>query len=87
MITNKHVLNKMAQELKDAQDNSGDQERVKQHAHAIRLLCDLILDNQDQSEIKSSKPKRHLTDMEMKKMMGANESEPIVEEKQNLLEF
>ncbi|WP_077623505.1 YwdI family protein [Sediminibacillus massiliensis] len=43
-ISNQSVLNKMQKELKEAMAKEGQTNAVREHVRAVRLLCDLILD-------------------------------------------
>lgn len=75
MITNQSVLKKMAEELQSAQQNSSDHGKVKQHARAIRLLADLLLD--DKEEKVDQKPTVHKSvpeELELRKMMGTEQA-------------
>lgn len=42
-VSNQQILNKMAQELQEARQQ-GETDKVREHVRAIRLLCDLVLE-------------------------------------------
>lgn len=74
MISYQKIISKMAVEIEQAKKTS-DAHRIKEHARAIRLLSDLIL---DEEQIQSTEPTEKtgqvgqtVTDeMELRKMIG-----------------
>ena len=74
MITNEKVLQKMQQEIQTALSKKDQHAEVKEHARAIRLLCDLILDQEEaQAPIDTSKAAgthNAQDELELRKMMG-----------------
>ncbi|WP_226036246.1 DUF5327 family protein [Aquibacillus saliphilus] len=71
-ISSQAVLSKMIKELQVA-TTVKDQEAVREHVHAVRLLCDLLLDDPETVEIDQ--------EQEMKKMIGATDQQPIKDKK------
>lgn len=69
MITNKRVLQKMQQEIQLALTKHDQVAEVKEHARAIRLLCDLVLDTE---EIVDKPAQKHdaQEELELRKMIG-----------------
>ncbi|MRH44016.1 hypothetical protein GH741_15340 [Aquibacillus halophilus] len=57
-ISNNTILTKMMSELKKA-SAVNEQKAVREHIHAIRLLCDLLLEDKETDQ-----------DLELKKMIG-----------------
>lgn len=97
MITNKKVLQKMQQELEQAISKQDQTAEVREHARAIRLLCDLVLES-DAGETMSVQQRQTIThdaheELELRKMMGetldskpksvTTESKPLIEEDAN----
>ncbi|WP_117161559.1 YwdI family protein [Paraliobacillus sp. X-1268] len=99
MITNKKVLQKMQQEVQTALTKHDQLSEVKEHARAIRLLCDLVLDTEETETVANS---THVQthdaqeELELRKMMGESpasskptvtngspQSKPLVEEDAN----
>ena len=74
MITNEKVLQKMQQEIQSALSKQNQHAEVKEHARAIRLLCDLILDTEEApAPIDTAKPAgthNAEDELELRKMMG-----------------
>lgn len=75
MISLEQVVLKMATEIDQAKHTT-DQDKIKQHARAIKLLADLILDDETtkQSEIPSHQSST--SEQEMLKMIGSNYQAP-----------
>lgn len=71
MITNKKVLQKMQQEIQLALTKHDQVAEVKEHARAIRLLCDLVLDTEESVD-KPTQTQTHdvQEELELRKMMG-----------------
>ncbi|WP_117168377.1 YwdI family protein [Paraliobacillus sediminis] len=95
MITNKKVLQKMQQEIQLALTKHDQVAEVKEHARAIRLLSDLVLDTE---EIVDKPAQTHdaQEELELRKMIGeqpvqpkpnsgsvSTQSKPLVEEDAN----
>ncbi|WP_085506312.1 YwdI family protein [Thalassobacillus devorans] len=58
-ISNETVLKKMMNEIQEAMANHGETASVREHVRAVRLLCDLMLDDRpapDTEERVSSYP-------------------------------
>lgn len=66
-ITNQAVLQKMVNELQQAMAKGERSDSVREHVRAVRLLCDLILD-EDETPVKQVSQLDQ--DLELKKMMG-----------------
>lgn len=77
-VSNQQLLQRMNKEIEEAQMNHGDAGRVREHVRAVKLLCDLILEEEgtsaraDSPQVteKSSEP----TAAEIRKMMGEEPS-------------
>lgn len=77
-VSNQQLLQRMNKEIEEAQMNHGDAARVREHVRAVKLLCDLILEEEEtparadspQVTEDSSEP----TAAEIRKMMGEEPS-------------
>ncbi|MGP4059220.1 YwdI family protein [Halobacillus sp. H74] len=72
-ITNHNVLKKMSNEIQEAMLQHGNEQKVREHVRSVKLLADLLLDqesNGEQSESSVQEP----TVEEIRKMMGADNS-------------
>ena len=70
-ISNQTVLNKMANEIQEAMLQHGNEEKVKEHVRSVRLLADLLLD-QDTEQRSVIEP----TSQEVQAMMGGGQAKP-----------
>ncbi|CQR46119.1 hypothetical protein BN1058_00368 [Paraliobacillus sp. PM-2] len=80
MIRNEQVLQKMLQEVKEALEISNQSLEVKAHAKSIRLLCDLLIDTEEElSNPNAASSSKHPTsnELELQKMMGDMQSQTI----------
>ena len=68
MISLEQVVLKMAEEIEKAKQ-TGDEGQVREHVRAIRLLADLVLDQESKVEAQQSEPA--ISDQELRKMMGS----------------
>lgn len=66
-ISNQAAINKMISELQQALNSSPSDEKAREHIRAVRLLCDLMLEEEPASSQVSS-------DQELQKMIGGLES-------------
>ncbi|MBA2175204.1 YwdI family protein [Halobacillus locisalis] len=68
-ISNQTVLKKMSNEIQEAMLQHGNEEKVKEHVRSVRLLADLLLDqdNQQRSVIEP-------TSQEVQAMMGGGQT-------------
>lgn len=72
MISLEQVVLKMATEIDQAKQTT-DQDKIKQHARAIKLLADLILDLDNQITNQPATPAQPtISEQEMLQMMGSN---------------
>ena|SRR5699024_7372851 len=76
MISYQKVILKMAAEIDQAK-KTADHNRIKEHARAIRLLTDLILDDeqsQETDQVEKADPvgKSLADELELRQMLGAN---------------
>ncbi|MFG6114005.1 YwdI family protein [Halobacillus sp. MO56] len=74
-ISNQAVLKKMMNEIQEAMQKNSETSSVREHVRAIRLLCDLMLDERpEQSTGSSAYPDPAEVDepttAEIRKMMG-----------------
>ncbi|SFE08294.1 hypothetical protein SAMN05216238_10832 [Lentibacillus persicus] len=67
-VSTETVLQKMKQELAEAQQSSADQATMKKHIANIQLLCELLMEEEPSSSEKQTS--RDITAKEMKAMMG-----------------
>ncbi|UOQ95034.1 YwdI family protein [Halobacillus shinanisalinarum] len=70
-ITNQTILKKMSSEIQEAMLNHGDDQQVREHIRAVKLLSDLVLEegpNSKQTQGSVQEP----TAEEIRKMMGAD---------------
>ncbi|KHE72085.1 YwdI family protein [Halobacillus sp. BBL2006] len=77
-ITNQTVLKKMASEIQEAMLQHGDERKVREHVRSVKLLADLLLEE----ETTSPKPTRSVeepTVEEVRKMMGADKPSKTTE--------
>ncbi|MFB1049685.1 YwdI family protein [Paraliobacillus sp. JSM ZJ581] len=92
MIRNEQVLHKMLQEVKSALEKSNHSTEVKAHVRSIRLLCDLLLETEE--EVSTTAPtsvqqSSVADELELRKMMGdlnsqtVNQSKRLKEEEAN----
>lgn len=75
MISNQQVLKKVAAELEAAQRKSDQTQAMKEHVRSIRLLCDLLLegDNEDQPVSKPVQHKSVSEELELRKMIDSDD--------------
>jgi len=71
MISLEQVVLKMATEIDQAKQTT-DQAKIKQHARAIKLLADLILDNETTTQQATTLNQPTISEQEMLKMIGSN---------------
>src|SRR5690625_4301953 len=76
-ISNGAILEKMTEELQQAKQQSTNQEAMKQHLSRVRLLCDLILQEDTPATTKSE-----MSEAEMKAMLGTAQPNQIKEQQQ-----
>lgn len=72
-VSNKTIINKMIQELNKAQINTENNTKITQHIEYVKLLCDLVLDEETPNTPSiSSAPKQEetISAKEMKAMIG-----------------
>lgn len=75
-ISNQTVLKKMSNEIQEAMLQHGNDQKVREHVRSVRLLADLLLD-QDTSQHSVKGP----TSEEVRAMMGERKSTPPTEER------
>lgn len=79
MISYQKVISKIKEEVEKA-EQTPDPQRISEHARAIRLLCDLILDDGDNvpaqivSQPKTAQPT--IDQLELQQMMGTTYQSP-----------
>ena len=71
MISLEQVVLKMAAEIDQAKQTT-DQDKIKQHARAIKLLADLILDEETPIQQATPPAQPTISEQEMLQMMGSN---------------
>ncbi|GGC86508.1 hypothetical protein GCM10007216_16520 [Thalassobacillus devorans] len=72
-ISNETVLKKMMNEIQEAMVNHGETASVREHVRAVRLLCDLMLDDRHQ-------PAPQAEDRSLKYPDPTDVSEPTADE-------
>lgn len=70
-ITNQTVLKKMSSEIQEAMLQHGDQQKVREHVRSVKLLADLLLE-EESSTTQSPSSVQEPTVEEIRKMMGAD---------------
>jgi len=65
-VANETIINKMMNELKVAKEDPYNKEKMMKHVGHVKLLCELLLQEERPEEIQKSK----ITADEMKAMMG-----------------
>ncbi len=76
MISLEQVVLKMAAEIDQAKQTK-DPNKIKQHARAIRLLADLILDGEGMSPSTTEQPSQSaFNEHELRQMMGMTSTSP-----------
>src|SRR5699024_6330936 len=77
-VSNGAIREKMTEELHQTKQQSTHQEAMKKHLSHVRLLCDLILQEEDTpATIKSE-----ISEAEMKAMLGTAQPNQIKEQQQ-----
>ncbi|MFC7319417.1 YwdI family protein [Halobacillus campisalis] len=71
-ISNQTILKKMSSEIQEAMLNHGDDHRVREHVRAVKLLADLVLDQDSASQAvpKQKSSVQEPTVEEIRQMMG-----------------
>ncbi|MFC7062306.1 YwdI family protein [Halobacillus seohaensis] len=73
-ISNQTILKKMSSEIQEAMLNHGDDPKVREHIRAVRLLADLVLDqNAEHTGTADKKSVQEPTVEEIRQMMGSDE--------------
>lgn len=67
-VANRTIIKKMIDELEKAKAYKGNQKKMKQHIAHVRLLCDLILEDEGNNE--SSVDSTSISKQEAKAMLG-----------------
>lgn len=70
-VTNETIIRKMMKELNYVQHNDADNETMKKHIANVRLLCDLVLEEETTVDTD------HITNEEMKAMIGKDSSNRV----------
>ncbi|WP_181347744.1 YwdI family protein [Thalassobacillus sp. CUG 92003] len=79
-VSNQTVLTKMSHEIQEAMAKQGEStSSVREHVRAVRLMCDLLLDEQAPQELSPSV--QEPTEAEIRKMMGAAPRKTQTEDK------
>ncbi|QHT48215.1 YwdI family protein [Halobacillus sp. ACCC02827] len=68
-ITNQTVLKKMSNEIQEAMLQYGDEQKVREHVRSIRLLADLLL---EEEPVRTEAPVQEPTAEEVRRMMGVD---------------
>lgn len=68
-VTNTTIINKMLEELHVANNNVDNELVLRQHVRHIRLLCDLLLDEQEKS-MTQAQDSTQFSAAEIKMMLG-----------------
>jgi len=76
-VSNGTIIEKMMEELQQAKQQSTNQVAMKQHLSHVRLLCDLIL-----QEDTPAMNKNEISGAEMKAMLGTAQPNQIKEQQQ-----
>ncbi|CDQ18772.1 hypothetical protein SAMN05192559_101588 [Halobacillus karajensis] len=79
-ITNQTVLKKMSSEIQEAMLKHGNEQKVREHIRSVKLLADLLLEEESGTETIPSKVQEPTVE-EVRKMMGADNPKP--EKKKN----
>ncbi|WP_079528431.1 YwdI family protein [Halobacillus hunanensis] len=74
-ITNQTILKKMSSEIQEAMLNHGDDQKVREHIRAVKLLSDLVLEEGSEST-HSSESIHEPTVEEIRQMMGSDKPVP-----------
>lgn len=70
-ITHQTVLKKMSSEIQEAMLQHGNEHKVREHVRSVKLLADLLLEEDPGSESSSSSAQEPTVE-EVRKMMGAD---------------
>jgi len=68
-VSTTSILNKMLNEAKQAKETNTKKDMQK-HAANVKLLCELLLDEEETAETKGSVDEHSITPAEMKAMIG-----------------
>ncbi|MBP1969817.1 hypothetical protein J2Z83_001925 [Virgibacillus natechei] len=75
-VGNDKVIQKMISELNQAKEQNHKQDKWLKHIENVRLLCDLLLeDDASESTNEAKSPTESISTEEMKAMIGKQESE------------
>ncbi|RWZ58920.1 hypothetical protein EQV77_08170 [Halobacillus fulvus] len=72
-ISTQNVLKKMSNEIQEAMLQHTDQQKVREHVRSVRLLADLLLE-QEEASVQPSQSVQGPTAEEVRQMMGAEPS-------------
>ncbi|GGP15328.1 YwdI family protein [Oceanobacillus neutriphilus] len=90
-VSNEIIINKMIRELEEAKRKTHQQDQVKKHMENIHLLSELFLSaSQDQNktnqiQVNMEDTEEHISEAEMKAMLGKQSSIKVVNPKQKKL--
>ncbi|WP_077602313.1 YwdI family protein [Oceanobacillus sojae] len=90
-VSNEVIINKMIRELEEAKRKTHQQDQVKKHMENIHLLSELFLSaNQDQNttgqlQTNIEDTEEHISEAEMKAMLGKQASVKVVHPEQKKL--
>lgn len=79
-VSNEAMIAKMIQELQQAKQQTTKQDTMKQHLSHVRLLCDLIL--QEDTPAIAATSKSEISEAEMKAMLGSAQPNQVKEQQQ-----
>lgn len=69
-ITNRTVLKKMSNEIQEAMLQHGNEQKVREHVRSVRLLADLLLDQEESPAPQPTPSTQEPTVEEIRQMMG-----------------
>ncbi|HLR72436.1 MAG TPA: DUF5327 family protein [Pseudogracilibacillus sp.] len=72
-VANETIINKMMHELKVVKEEPNNKEKMMKHVGHVKLLCELLLEEERPLEIQKNK----ITAEEMKAMMGQNATKSL----------
>lgn len=76
-VANETIINKMMQELTEAKTNPHHKETLNKHIEHVKLLCELILDEERPHSNIKTEDKTKITAEEMKAMMGQSQAQTL----------
>jgi altronate dehydratase len=87
-VANETIIKKMIQELVRAQEAQHNREKMKKHIENVRLLSDLLLEDEREEQQVSTQTvnSADISEAELKTMMGSQAKPKIHKEKQTIID-